>query len=123
MPKTTATDKKGPKQAALMPPPDGEYKQKDITGTKDIRRTAPKAVQDAADYWFGKKVEFARAKNNAEKAAEDLLKVMEKHEVTMCTVFDSEAQCKKIVTIRMGEERLKVEKVKDNEPQTVNVND
>lgn len=60
----TTTGKHNTKgQGSLMDPPDGEYRQKDITGKTDIKRTAPKDVQEKAGYWFAKKEEFARAKN------------------------------------------------------------
>jgi len=114
--KTKKTSKKGT-QDTLMDPPGGEYKQRDITDTTDIKRTAPKDIQEAAGYWFAKKEEFANAKNKVEDAAKDLLDKMDKKEMTMCTVYDDTNKRKVIITIRQGEERLKVKAVKGSEPQ------
>lgn len=43
--------------------------------------------------------------------------------MTMCTVYDDTNKCKVIVTIRQGDEKLKVEKVKCSDVQYEHVND
>ena len=95
-------------QGTLMEPPKDKYKQQDITGTKVIKESTPKDVQDAAGYFFSKKKDLACAKSNAEKAANELLAVMGKHKMTMAKVYDQDAGPKRII-IKSGEERLKVE--------------
>ena len=96
------------KQGTLMEPPKGKYKQQDITGTKVLKETTPKDVQDAAGYYFSKKKDFACAKSNVEKAANELLAVMGKHKITLAKVYDQDEGPKRIV-IKSGSERLKVE--------------
>lgn len=113
---TTATKNKESKQKTLLPIPKGAYyTQKDITGTKALKETCSKEIQEQADYWFCKKAEEARAKDATKKAGEKLLQLMEYDKKTSIVVFDSEAQCKRRINILQGAEKLKVEKVTINE--------
>ena len=98
------------KGGLLMPPPKGPFKQNKVDGSGVLKQTAPKEIQDAADYWFGKKEEEARSKDNVKKAAESVLKLMEKAKITTVLVFNSTTQSKWRVNILQGAEKLKIEK-------------
>ena len=66
---------KNPDQGNLLAPPDCTYKQDKIDGSGPLRETASKDVQEAADYWFGKRVEEARAKDNSKEWQKVMLPV------------------------------------------------
>jgi len=102
--------KKDPKDGLLMPPPKGPFKQQSVDGKTTVKETVPKKMQDAAEYWFGKKVEEAWAKSKVKKAGEDLLKLMEADKRSTIVVFNSDMQRKVRINIMQGAERLKVEK-------------
>lgn len=108
--KKTGSEKTESKDGLLMPPPKGPFKQKSVDGKTTVKETVPKKMQDAAEYWFGKKVEEARAKSNVKKAGEDLLKLMEADKRTSIVVFNSDIQRKVRINILQGAEKLKVEK-------------
>lgn len=98
------------KQAPLLPPPAGKFEQKSIDGKTVIKETVSKDIQDAAEYWFGKKVEEGRAKDNAKKAGEKLLKLMEFEKKTSVLVYNSDLHRKVRINIIEGAEKLRVEK-------------
>lgn len=98
------------KENLLMDPPKGPFKQRSVDGKTTVKETVPKEMQDAAEYWFGKKAEEGRAKNNCKKAGEKLLKLMEAAKKTSIVVFNSDLQRKVRVNILQGAEKLKVEK-------------
>lgn len=100
----------GKRQDLLMKPPEGTFKQGKIDGSGTLRETASKEIQDAAEYWFGKKIEEGRAKDNAKKAGEKLLQLMEYEKKTSVLVFNSDLQKKVRVNIIEGAEKLRVEK-------------
>ena len=106
---TTAAKEK-PKQGELALPKGGKMQQKTIDGKGIVKETTDPKIQDAGDYWFGKKVEEARSKANVKKAGEDLLKLMEKEEKTAIVVFNSDLQRKVRVNILQGAEKLRIEK-------------
>ena len=97
-------------EQGVLIPPGGPYKQDKVDGTGTLRETASKEVQEAADYWFGKKVEEARAKDNCKKAGEKLLQLMEYEKKTSVIVFNSEENRKVRVNILQGADKLRVEK-------------
>jgi len=101
---------KGGKQDNLLPPPDGKFKQDKIDGSGTLRETTEPEIQEAADYWFGKKVEEARAKDASKKAAEKVLALMESAGKTTVIVFNTEEQRKVRVNILQGADKLRVEK-------------
>jgi hypothetical protein len=106
----TANEEKGPKQGTLPLPAGGKYKQQKVDGSGTLRETTEPEIQEAADYWFGKKVEEARAKDNSKKAGEKLLLLMESANKTSVIVFNSDLQKKVRVNILQGADKLKVEK-------------
>lgn len=97
-------------QPALLPPPEGKFSQQAIDGSSTLKETVSKDIQQAADYWFLKKTEEGRAKDNAKKGGEKLLKLMEYEQKTSVLVFNSELQRKVRVQILQGAEKLRVEK-------------
>lgn len=97
-----------PSQDVLMSPPEGKYKQQDITGGKILKETTPREIQLAAEHFFSRKADHACAKSNMEKAANEVLALMGKHKMTMVHVYDQDAGPKRI-TIKTGSERLKIE--------------
>lgn len=105
-----AKDGKEPKQETLMPPPDGKFKQDKVDGSGTLRETTEPEIQEAAEYWFGKKVEEARAKDNAKKAGEKLLALMESAGKSSVIVFNSDLQKKVRVNILQGADKLRMEK-------------
>lgn len=105
-----ANGEKGPKQDALMDPPKGGYKQDKVDGSGTLRETTEPEIQDAADYWFCKRVEEARAKDASKKAGEKVLALMESAGKTSVIVFNSEEQRKVRVNILQGADKLRVEK-------------
>ena len=101
---------KDKKQGLLLPPPDGKFVQKSVDGKTTVKETVSKEIQDAAEYWFGKKVEEARAKDSSKKAGEKLLQLMEFDKKTSVLVFNSDLQKKVRVKIIEGAEKLRIEK-------------
>lgn len=101
---------KAPDQDNLLTPSGDAYKQDKIDGSGTLRETASKEVQDAADYWFGKRVEEARAKDNSKKAGEKLLQLLEYEKKTSVIVFNSGENRKVRVNILQGADKLRVEK-------------
>ena len=101
-----------PKQDTLPIKPGDKYSQKDITGKGTLKETTPKEVQTAADRFFLRKADFACAKTNWDKAADELLAVMGKLKITQANVVDGEGYKKRIV-VKTGAEKLKVEKTYD----------
>ena len=101
----------GGKEDLLFKPPEEPFKQNKIDDSGPLKETTAKEIQEAADYWFAKKSAENRAKNDSKKAAESLLKEMELAKKTLVTVYDSEEKKKKVVSIRVGEEKLKVQNV------------
>jgi len=99
---------KKPEQGFILPPPSGKYKQQDITGTKILRESTPKEIQEAAEHFFAKKADYACSKSNMEKAANEILALMGKHKMTMVKVYDQDSGPKRII-IKTGSEKLKVE--------------
>jgi len=87
-------------------------KQKDITGENDLHKTPPLEVLYAADAFLKLKIDLANAKSKADKAANSLLRIMDKHKMTQITVTD-DMKVKRRLIIRQGEEKLKVEKAND----------
>jgi len=87
-------------------------KQKDITGETDLHKTPPLEVLHAADEFLKRKVEMNTAKTNTDKAAQSLLRVLERNKMTQVTVTD-DMKIKRRLVIRQGEEKLKVEKADD----------
>ena len=108
--KKSKTKAKNPDQGNLLTPPDGTYKQDKIDGSGPLRETASAEIQEAADYWFGKRVEEARAKDNSKKAGEKLLQLLEFEKKTSVIVFNSEENRKVRVNILQGADKLRVEK-------------
>lgn len=98
------------KQPALIPTPSGRFEQRTIDGKEVLKETVSKDIQDAADYWFLKKIEEGRAKDSAKKGGEKLLQAMEFEDKTSVLVFNSELQRKVRVQILQGAEKLRVEK-------------
>jgi len=83
--------------------------QKTISGDKDLKKTPPFEVVDAAETFMERKFEANNAKQKVESAAEALLKELNKAEMTQVTVSDHDGIKRRIV-VRQGDERLKVEK-------------
>jgi len=94
----------------LLPPPDGTFKQDKVDGSGTLRETTEPEIQEATDYWFGKKIEEARAKDASKKAAEKVLALMESAGKSSVVVFNSEEQRKVRVNILLGADKLRVEK-------------
>jgi len=109
--KTRKTGRKNtPEQGTLEIPGAGDtYRQEKIDGSGTAKQTTPKKVQKAADYFFSKKADFACSKSNYDKAAEDLLKVMQDEKITQAKVYDADGYPRRI-TVRQGAEKIKVEK-------------
>lgn len=101
---------RGGKEDLLLETPEGKFSQDKVDGSGVLKETVSKEIQEAAEYWFGKKVEEARSKANVKKAGEDLLKLMEKEEKTAIVVFNSDLQRKVRVNILQGAEKLRIEK-------------
>ena len=100
------------KQGTLPIKTGDKYTQKDITGKATLKVSCPKEIQEAADLYFCKKADFANAKSNVDKAADQLMVKMAKHEVTQVKVKGYDGQMKRII-IKVGDEKLKVETAND----------
>jgi hypothetical protein len=100
------------KQGKLPIKAGDKYSQKDITGTKVIKETAPKEVLDRADTFMLRKADHTTAKSNMDKAADHLLACMAKHNCTQVKVKDAMGVAKRII-VKQGEERLKTETCTD----------
>lgn len=83
--------------------------QKTITGDKDLKKTPPFEVVEAAEYFMEKKFEANNSKQKVEDAAESLLKELNKAGMTQVTVNDHDGVKRRII-VKQGDERLKVEK-------------
>ena len=79
-----------------------------MDGSKTIKETTPREIQEAADVFFARKADMACLKSNLEKAANEVLAQMGKHKMTMCKVYDQDAGPKRII-IKTGSEKIKVE--------------
>ena len=96
------------KQGQLVPPPDGQQRQADITGTKTLKQTPTKEVREACECYFSKKEDANLAKNNLDKAKERILSEMRKAKITLVTVKDNDGIPRRVQIT--AEEKLKIEK-------------
>lgn len=108
MAKTTIKNKT--KQGNLMPPPDDQFRQQDITGTGTVKQTAPKSVREAIETFFSKKDDLECAKSNADKAKEIVQAEMRATDTKRVVVRDDHGQL--YVIEITSKEKLEVSKSK-----------
>ena len=103
------------KQTLLPLPKGGKFSQKDISGKNVLKETLDPKIQEAGNYWLGKKYHSVDAQEKEAKAATDFLKMLERLKKTSVVIFDSEKNCKRRVNVKQGSVHLSLTKAGVND--------